>query len=675
MNLTTPLSGVTGIGPTFAQRLQKLDLYTVGDLLNHYPFRYDDFSKISKVSQLTTEEIVTLRGQIWKIDNTYTKFKKIITKAVFNDGTGSVDLVWFNQPWLTKSLAVSDYLQISGKVERFTTRSGVKISLTAPEFEKIPLGQDNFIGKHTGRLVPVYPETYGVTSKWLRAKIYDLLPQMTPMIEDPLPASVRNDMLQLSKAVEYIHYPESHSQMKMAFDRLAFDELFFIQLATLQKRQQWREKPSTQGWKIDQDQLEQFITQLPFELTGAQKRVIQEIASDVQQTYPMNRLVQGDVGSGKTIVAAAIAYVAHLNGFQTLFMAPTEILAFQHHRSLQKLLEPLGIKVGIYTGSRKEMADHIIVGTHALLSEKFSADNVGLVIVDEQQRFGVAQRTTLRNKGKTPHFLTMTATPIPRTVALTLYGDLDLSIIDEMPKGRKVVRTHFVPHMKRFDSYQFIEKQVKEGRQIYIVTPLIEESETNESAKAAKVEFEKLRTEIFPDLRIGLLHGKLASKDKESVLNAFKNQEIDILVSTSVVEVGVDVPNATIMMIEGAERFGLAQLHQLRGRVGRGLEQSYCFLFAQDEAPEVVSKLKHLETIYDGLKLAELDLKIRGSGDIFGHRQSGRWDLKLASLSDLSLIEKTRTAASRILADSLNLDKYPLVKAKLEAVSAEVFPD
>ncbi len=672
MNLQTPLSGITGVGPTFAQRLAKLNLFTVADLLTYYPFRYDDFSKVSKVAQLTTEDIVTLRGQIWSIQNSYTKFKKVITKAVLNDGTGSVDLVWFNQPWLTKNLLVSDFIQVSGSVERFKS----KVSMTAPEWEKVPGdGSTEFVGKHTGRLVPIYSETYGVTSKWIRTKIYDLLPQMVHQFDDPLPPHLRGGMLELNKALEYIHYPANFTQMMAAKDRLAFDELFFIQLATLQKRMEWNERPSIAQWEIDQEKVEQFIKDLPFELTNAQKRVITEICVDLKKGHPMNRLVQGDVGSGKTIVATVIAYLAHLNKCQVLLMAPTEILAFQHHRTLSKLLEPYGINVGIYTGSRKEVAEHVNIGTHALLSDKFSLDNVGLVIIDEQQRFGVEQRTVLRSKGNSPHFLTMTATPIPRTVALTIYGDLDLSIIDELPKGRKVVRTHFVPHQKRGDSHQFIAKEVAAGRQVYIVTPLIEESETSASAKAAKVEYEHLSKDVFPDLKVGLLHGRLSAKDKEAVINQFKEHQLDILVSTTVVEVGVDVPNASIMMIEGSERFGLAQLHQLRGRVGRGSDQSYCFLFASDEQPMVVNRLKNLETTHDGLKLAELDLQIRGSGDIFGHRQSGRWDLQLASLSDISLIERTRSAATEILSDSPKLDKYPQIKAKLDAVAKQVFPD
>lgn len=414
----------------------------------------------------------------------------------------------------------------------------------------------------------------------------------------------------------------------------------------------------------------------------------------------MNRLVQGEVGSGKTVVAAVMAYIAHLNKLRTLYMAPTEILAFQHYSTFKKLLEPLGIEIGIYTGSKKytkkkderlmikesnskhssliinhKLSPHIVIGTHALLSDKLLTTDVGLVIIDEQQRFGVEQRAVLRSKAKVPHFLTMTATPIPRTVALTLYGDLDLSVIDELPKGRQKIATHVVPKKKRPDAYKFIEKHVKDGSQVYIITPLIELSETLMSAKAATVEFERLKKEVFPKLKLGLMHGRLKPKEKEQVILDFKDKKIDILVSTSVVEVGVDIPNATIMLIENAERFGLAQLHQLRGRVGRGEKQSFCLLFSGVEEKETYSRLKNLERIDDGLKLSELDLKIRGSGQIFGKAQSGRFELKIASLSDLTLIEKTKKAATELLEMDPELENHQPIKSQMAKIAANAMPD
>lgn len=676
MELSTPLSALSGIGPSLLAKLKWLNLTTLEDLIYHFPFRYDDFSATQPLDQTRIGEVATFRGELWSIKNTYTRFRKVLTQAILNDGTGTVEIVWFNQPWLTKNLKAGDRLQVSGKLGR----KGSKISLVSPVWEKIDSNQQPAVSSqlmHTGRLVPIYPETYGLTSKWLRLKISQILPQVVTKIPDPLPEVIKDEMLPLTSALQQIHFPDNFEQVRKATERLAFDELFYIQLQTQMKKADWKEKKVVTPWKISQTKLLGFIKKLPFKLTNAQDRVLKEIIADLKSRQPMNRLLQGEVGSGKTVIAAIAAYLAHINNLRTVIMAPTEILAFQHFKTLTTILEPFGIEVGIYTGSRKSIDGnpYVIVGTHALLSEKLNLDNTGLVIIDEQQRFGVEQRSFLRNRAKSPHFLTMTATPIPRTVALTLYGDLDLSIIDQMPVGRKVVRTHFVPHKKRQDAYKFISSLVEQGQQVYIITPLIEESETQVSAKAAKVEFERLKKEIFPNLRLGLLHGRLKSKEKEEAINQFKNHEIDILVSTSVVEVGVDVPNATIMVIEGAERFGLAQLHQLRGRVGRGELLSFTFLFAETEAPQIINRLKNLEKIHDGLKLAELDLKIRGSGEIFGKMQSGRWNLKIADFSDLKLIENTKSAASKILTLSPNLDKYPEIKAKLGVGLKEIMPD
>lgn len=676
MDLDTLLSNISGIGLTYAKRLERLNLFTVWDLINHYPFRYDDFSNTSSALDAKIGEKVTLKGEVWSIKNVYTRSRKVLTQAVFNDGTSPIVLTWFNSPWLTKQIETGNKLQISGKL----TKYGSKLSILVPAWEKLNSLQPSDIIHHTihtGRLVPVYPETYGVTSRWLRTKILKLLPEISEKIHDPLPNEIRKNMLTLDHALQHIHLPENYQELEKAKERLSFDELFYIQLATLKIRRDWQKKPTIKPLKIDKVKLEKFLKNLPFELTGAQKKVLDEIISDLNKDLPMNRLLQGEVGSGKTVVSAIITYLVHLNRYKTLFMAPTEILAFQHFTTLKSLLEPNGISVGIYTGSRKKVhSSDIIIGTHALLSDKLPIEGVGLVIVDEQQRFGVEQRSLLRSRAKVPHFLTMTATPIPRTIALTLYGDLDLSIINELPIGRPKISTHLVPERKRSDSYKFIRSHVKKSEQVYIITPLIEESETLISAKAAKVEFERLKKNIFPDLKLGLLHGRLKSKEKEEVINSFRNHKIDILVSTSVVEVGMDIPNATIMIIEGAERFGLAQLHQLRGRIGRGTKTSYCLLYTSDSSNiQERSRLKHLENTFDGLKLAELDLKIRGSGEIFGTRQAGRFELKLASFSNLTLIEKTREAAKKILENDPTLDKYPALAAKLQRLAPNVMPD
>ncbi len=502
-------------------------------------------------------------------------------------------------------------------------------------------------------------------------------------------------MLSIPDAINKIHYPKNWEDVRKARERIGFDELFFVSLATQKTRIEWNKKTLVKPLKITSKDLNTFIKKLPFKLTRAQRKVIDEVITDIKGNQPMNRLIQGEVGSGKTVVAALVAYLIYKNGLRTLFMAPTEILAFQHFETISKLMEPFGIKVGIYTGSRKfskgkgeggkgkekkelypsrlTLNPNVIIGTHALLSAKIDIPNVGLVIIDEQQRFGVEQRSLLRSKGELPHFLTMTATPIPRTIALTLYGDLDLSVIDEMPKDRIKVKTYVVPEKKRMDAYKFIEKHIKNGDQAYIITPLIELSETLTTAKAAVEEFNKLKSKIFPKLNLGLLHGRMKGKEKSAVMDEFKKGKLDILVSTSVVEVGVDVANATIIVIEGADHFGLAQLHQLRGRVGRGIKQSYCLLFT--ESRETTSRLKNLEKIDSGLKLAELDLKIRGSGEVFGSKQSGRFEFKIASFSDLEMVEKTRRLAKELLQDNPTLDKYPAIAAKLQSLGKDVSPD
>ncbi len=675
MDLKTQLSSLTGIGQGTLWKLKKLELQTVEDLIYHFPFRYDDFSNLKSAHEAKIGEVVTLVGEIWSIKNIFTRSRKVLTQAIFNDGTAPIVLTWFNQVWLTKQISVGDRLQISGKLDKYKN----KLSIMVPRWERLQTPGVKYVqtpGLHTGRLVAVYPETLGLTSKWILTKISQILPEVTKQISDPLPDFIRGKMFSLSEAINKIHFPESFQEAEKARERLGFDELFYVSLATAKARREWKEKPLVEPLKIDEKKVNKFIAKLPFKLTSAQTRVIKEILDDLKKKTPMNRLIQGEVGSGKTVVTAVIIYLVYLNKLKTLLMAPTEILAFQHFSTISNMLKPFGINVGIYTGSKKQVKNSdVIIGTHALLSEKLITNNAGLVIIDEQQRFGVEQRSLLRSRAKLPHFLTTTATPIPRTVALTLYGDLDLSIIDQLPVGRKKIKTHVVPNKKRDAAYGFIEKKVKEGDQVYIITPLIEQSETLQSAKAAKVEYERLQTKIFPNLKLGLLHGRLKGKEKNAVMQDFKDKKIDILVSTSVVEVGVDVANATIMLIESSERFGLAQLHQLRGRVGRGEKQSYCLLFTEKEESQVTNRLKNMETTHDGLKLAELDLKIRGSGEIFGIKQSGRFEFKIASFSDIHLIEKTRLAANNLLNLDPKLDKYPLLKAKLHDLAPNVMPD
>ncbi|HEX8965392.1 MAG TPA: ATP-dependent DNA helicase RecG, partial [Patescibacteria group bacterium] len=462
-----------------------------------------------------------------------------------------------------------------------------------------------------------------------------------------------------------------------AKQRLAFDEVFLLQLAAEKKRQEWQKTRIATAFSLEkfQKEIQDFWEKLPFSLTGAQQKAIHQIFEDMEKPTPMNRLLQGDVGSGKTVVAAAGIYLAFLNKFQSVLIAPTEILAGQHYTTIIRLLEPLGVKVALATGSKKEKTDNfdVLVGTHAVLSEKIIFKKLGFVAIDEQQRFGVEQRAILRGKGNNPHVLTMTATPIPRTVALTLYGELDLSVLDEMPKGRKTIKTWLVPNVKREAGYKWIEEKIQQGDQAFIICPFIEESENMTTVKAAKGEFERLQRFVFPNLKLAMLHGKMKPKEKDSVLEDFKNKKYDILVATPVVEVGIDIPNATIIVIEAAERFGLAQLHQLRGRVGRGDKQSFCLLYTESQSPQTRDRLASLEKIHNGAELAELDLKLRGPGEIYGTMQSGQRMLKIASFSDLSLIEKAKREASKIFPE---LTKYSELVKKVEEVEIKrISPD
>jgi len=682
MNLQSPITKGGRSLSMYAYRLEKLEIFTFEDLLFHLPFRYEDYSIISKIGQLQTGETVTIQGKILEIKNQYLRGGRIktIQKAVVVDDSGSVELVWFNQPFLIKSLIKDSLISASGTVEQSAKTKSIK----SPVFETFFGNQKNPI--HTGRLIPIYPKTKGITSKWLRRQIYNILDQHENELIEYLPNELikRNNFMDFKKAIKEVHFPQNLQNAVDARERLGFDELLLIQLASNKRRSNWEKKQKAHQFKILEykKDIDKLIASLPFSLTSSQTRAIDEILSDLESDKPMNRLLQGDVGSGKTIVGAIAMYIAHLNGFQSVFMAPTEILALQHFKTIKELLSPLGIKVKIVTGSRKLTEDFdIITGTHAILSEKIKINNLGLVIIDEQQRFGVEQRGIVREKGENPHLLTMTATPIPRTVALTMYGDLDLSYLSEMPKNRKTVKTWLVPPEKRDAAYQWIKKQIKETKsQAFIICPFIEQSESMLTVKAASQEYERLKTEVFKDLpsdkqslKLGLLHGKIKSKEKEKILDKFKKAEYDILVATPVVEVGIDIPNATIIMIEASERFGLAQLHQLRGRVGRGDKQSYCLLFTDNQNAQSSKRLKGMETLYSGAALAELDLKLRGPGNMYGTNQHGVPTLKAASFSDTNLVQKAKYEAEKLFPE---LSKYPLLFQKIENITIQkVSPD
>lgn len=663
------IQSISSVGPFFAKKLKKLGIHTVKDLIYHFPHRFENYTLSSDIKTVQPGEIVTVKGQIVSISNQYTRTGKVLQKAQVSDGESTIEVIWFNQRYLPKTLPQGTWVSLSGKVDLFSKR----ITLIAPEYEKTT-NNSNLDTIHTGRLVPVYPETSGVSSKWIRAKIAKILPNVISEIEEFLPQEIikENNLMELKKALKLIHFPQDQELAQDAKRRLSFDEFFKLQILALTRKKNWQEKQDAHKLSIDEEKILKFLDNLPFNLTASQTKSIKEIINDLQKGQPMNRLLEGDVGSGKTVVAAFACFVAYCNNFRSVLMSPTQILSSQHFLTLKSILLPLGVNIELITGgkkkSNKNLEADVLVGTHALLQKAISLENLALVVIDEQHRFGVTQRALLsqKNKQARPHVLTMTATPIPRTIALTMYGDLDLSTLDQMPKGRMAIKTWVVPKQKREAAYKWIRDRVKgTDEQAFIVCPIIEESEfdTMKSVRAASKEFERLSKEIFPDLRLALLHGKMKAEEKEDVMKKMKEGNVDVLVATPVVEVGIDIKNATIMMIEASERFGLAQLHQLRGRVGRGDKQSYCLLFTEIYSSKIFTRLKALEKNLSGRQLAEIDLKLRGPGEIYGTLQHGFPQLKIGSYSDVDLIKKARNAAEKILP---NLDAYPQLQAYLD---------
>lgn len=653
----------------------QLGIVSLKDFLTFYPRTYNDTSTFTKITELRTDTVNTIKGRITSLFNMKTKYGKTITKGLFQDESSSIELIWFNQAHLTKLLPRNSDIIISGKA-KFAFG---KISIQNPSYELIRKDQEQI---HSGRIVPVYHETEGISSKWIREKLKPIIDEWLKILEEHLPEEIiKNlDLLDIKSATKNIHFPSNEEELNKAKFRLAFDELFLLQLKALQEKWHWQnenEHASAEIKKID-DVIENFLKKLPFELTNAQNRVINEIHNDIEKKIPMTRLIQGDVGSGKTIVALIAALTAVKNGQQVCLMAPTEILAKQHFISFSKLLREEGFNIQLLAGStpQKQKTEiinqmktgtlDIVIGTHALIQEKVGFKRLGLAIIDEQHRFGVKQRNILKSFGN-PHLLNMTATPIPRTLAITIYGDQDLSVIDEMPKGRLEIITRHVPEKKRIDAYRWVEEQIKKGRQCFVICPLIEESETLE-LKAVYTEYDYLKTHIFPEINIDLLHGKLKQEEKDQIMEKFKNNETKILVSTSVIEVGIDIPNASIMIIEGAERFGLSQLHQFRGRVGRGTHQSYCFLFTKSLSEDGQTRMKAMEKHSSGFKLSEIDLELRGPGEVYGVKQSGIPDLKMASLTDYKTIEIARNEASKIIQKDPKLKQYPLLAKKIAEI-------
>lgn len=676
MDINDPIEILPSTRSDTFHKLNSLGILSVWDFLNYFPYRYEDYSMYSEINKLQPGEIVTVTGTITNLRNIYTKRGLTIQEMKLEDKTGRTTVRWFNQPYLTRMMKKDSRISVAGEViSQFKS-----LELQPKEFEII---KDNKPAIHTGRIVPVYSEKGGLSVKLIREKMFLVIETLRQKGNNSIPLLLPleivkfNGLMEETESYFNVHFPGSISEMRKARYRLGFDELFVIQLSAALIRSAWNEEKVGHVLKFDtpvEKKVASFMDQLPFKLTEAQLKAIGEILIDLQKSKPMNRFLEGDVGSGKTVVAAVASYLTFLNGFQTLFMAPTEILALQHYNTLSSLFSKSKVRVGIQTHTYKKTAysqrslkintqvkDDIVVGTHALIGKKTKFDRIGLVVIDEQHRFGVAQRAELKEKGVNPHLLTMTATPIPRTIALTLFGELDLSVLDEMPKGRLVVKTYLVPQVKRNSGYEWIKKQIRDHKtQVFIVCPLIEESEveTMKSLRAAKAEYERLSQQIFKRFTVGLLHGKIKGKEKESIMQKFAKGEIDILVSTPVVEVGIDIPNASIMLIEGAERFGLAQLHQLRGRVGRGPEQSYCLLYTDSDEEKVAKRLDFFAKHQKGIEVAEYDLKLRGPGQIFGTHQHGYMDLKIASLSDYDLIKKSKDAVSYFLTKN-KITEYP----------------
>ena len=687
LTLQQELTRVTGIGPANGNRLAKLGLYTVYDLLYYYPRNHIDYAKQVQIRDLVAGETVTLIAEV-KRCNCFSspKNKKLtILELILKDRSGELKISRFfagprysNRGWQEhkkREYCTGAVLAASGLVKL----GKYGITLENPELEVLDDSGSAIESMKVGRLIPVYPLTDGVDAGVVRRGILAVMPAAKQLSES-LPADLRDryGLMGLADAVTNIHFPLDRDCLAAARRRLVFDEFFYLQLGLLNRRQTQRKAQASAIILPSGELIEHFYKILPFALTNAQQRVINDILNDLASPSPMNRLVQGDVGAGKTVVAVVAMLAAIQSGYQAALMAPTEVLAEQHYRKLVGWFNLMHLSVELLTGStkiakRREIHSQletgqlpVLVGTHALIQDTVNFHKLGLAVIDEQHRFGVQQRAKLQQKGESPHVLTMTATPIPRTLALTLHGDLDVSQIDELPPGRQAIQTTVLSSKERSQAYDLIRREVASGRQVYVVLPLVEESEKLD-VRSAIEEKEKLQISIFPEFKVGLLHGRMSSADKDAAITKFRDKETDILVSTTVVEVGVDVPNATVMLIENSERFGLSQLHQLRGRVGRGSNRSYCLLMPGSKATEAMQRMKVLEQSQDGFFIAEMDMRLRGPGQVLGTRQSGLPDFALASLvEDQEVLELARQAAQMVIEDDESLNQWPVVRDELE---------
>jgi len=700
--LSDSVSLAPEVGAKNAKKLNSIGIETIEDLLYYFPFRYEDFSLQKKIEDVRPGETITTQGKVTDIKSIPLRGRKTITEVYIQDETASIKAVWFNFTMPLRFLIKGRYVQFSGKVSLYKKKEAY---FQHPNFELINKNifeksdQIQVFSSKTGStsgLVPVYSENKNINSFFLRRIIQKTLNEVS--LEEFIPEKIlkEQELPSLSKSIENVHFPKNKTEATLAKKRLAFEKMLLLQLQALKIKQKWKQK-SAISINFDKTIIKDFVNNLPFQLTNAQRKTSWQIIQDLEKSQPMNRLLEGDVGTGKTIVAVMAILSVLNNDFQVSLLAPTEVLATQHYQNISELLKKYQLNIGLLTGSRSEINNKkisklkfaekiksgkvsLIIGTHAIIQERINFKKLALAIIDEQHRFGVKQRSflqqnTLKNnktKKTIPHLLTMTATPIPRTLSLAIFGDLDLSIIDEYPDGKKKIITKVIPPQGRQQIYQFITQQVTKNKQVFVICPLVEESSKISEVKSATEEFKKLQSQIFPDFSLGLLYGKMKPKEKETVMEKFRKKTIDILVSTSVVEVGIDIPNATVMMIEGAERFGLAQLHQFRGRVGRGQDQSYCFLFTSNNIPGSTSRLKVMERTNDGFKIAEADLKLRGPGQFLGTIQSGTPDVAMESLSDIKLIQSTRLYAQNILDYDPQLKKFTLLKNKSDLLSEKL---
>ena len=672
MYLDSPVTAIKSIGPEKSRKLSRLGILTVKDLIEHFPRDYEDRSQVVPISEIKLNEENTFRGRVRGIPEDMRVKNLRIVRARIEDSTGGIVAVWYNQPYMKKAFKEGAEYIFTGKA----VRKYNNIEIQSPEFEIVSEGSI----LSGGRIVPVYSSTSGISQKMLRSIIKDTLDYAGNQIHDFIPTSIRKKykLCDRNYAVSNIHFPESNESFFIARRRLVFEELFMLQTALLKMKSSVNKGKSGIVFK-NINCAKEILNELPFELTDAQKKVMREIVNDIKSGKSMNRLVQGDVGSGKTAVALVTAFIAIRNGYQSALMAPTEVLAGQHYEFISKILDSLGIKTVLLTGSLKKKEKEkaleliksgeakMVIGTHAVIQENVEFQKLGMVITDEQHRFGVRQRGTLSEKGENPHVLVMTATPIPRTLALILYGDLDISIIDHLPPGRQKIDTLSVNSSYHERIYSFIRKEVDRGRQVYIICPMIDENDKLD-VQDVTTYTEKLKNEIFSDYSVECMHGKIKPQKKQEIMEEFAKNNINILVSTTVIEVGINVPNATIMMIENAERFGLAQLHQLRGRVGRGSEKSYCILVCDSKSKVAKERMNMMTKSSDGFEISEMDLKLRGPGEFFGTRQHGLPEMKIANLyKDMNILKEAQKASLEIMnMDIENDDEYKLLKMELD---------